>query len=413
MSRALHLVLQDQPIVITRAANLKRLILPLAIVFAGIALAALLLATGPTLTPQPVEPLTPLVRVQTVTLSDVALSARTHGTVAPRTESELVAEVAGRVISVNPNLVSGGFFKAGEELLQIDPLDYELALEQARAGIVQAESDLANARRSASRLDSLSERQLSSVSQQDDAVNRMRIAEATLRSSRAQLARAERDLARTRILAPYDGRVRSERVDIGQFVNRGNTIAVIYATDYAEVLLPINDEELAFLDLPLGPVAQNTPGKPAGKVTITARFAGKEHRWPARVVRTEGELDPKTRMINVVAQVAAPYAPADGRAPLAVGLFVEAEIHGRLARDVAVLPRSAVRPDNQVLVVDSEDRLHFRPVTVLRTVAEQVYISAGLAAGERVCISPLGTALEGMSVRIAGKEPASNESDLL
>ena len=390
---------------------MKRLVIPFVIVLAGIGLAVLLLATGPTLTSKPVEPMSPLVRVQTVTLSDVALSSLTHGTVAPRTESELVAEVAGRVISVNPNLVSGGFFAAGEELLQIDPLDYELALEQARAGIVQAESDLANARRAAGRLDSLSERQLSSISQQDDAVNRMRIAEATLSSSQAQLSRAERDLARTRILAPYEGRVRSERVDIGQFVNRGNAIATIYATDYAEVRLPINDEELAFLDLPLGPVTQSTQMIPAARVTITARFAGKEHQWPAQVVRTEGELDPQTRMINLVARVEAPYAPAAGRAPLAVGLFVDAEIHGRLAKDVAVLPRSAVRPDNQVLVVDSDDRLHFRSVTVLRTVAEQAYISDGLAAGERVCISPLDTALEGMTVRIAAEDQDSNDSN--
>ena len=390
---------------------MKHLVVPSVIILAGIGLAAALLVTGPTLTPKPTESLIPLVRVQTVTLEDVALSSLTHGTVAPRTESELVAEVAGRVISVNPNLVSGGFFSAGEELLQIDPLDYESALEQSRAGVVQAESDLANAKRAAGRLDSLSERQLTSVSQQDDAANRMRIAEATLRSSQAQLARAERDLARTRIRAPYEGRVRSERVDIGQFVNRGNAIATIYATDYAEIRLPINDEELAFLDLPLKPVIEAEQTVPATQVTITARFAGAEHHWAAEVVRTEGELDPQTRMINVVARVKSPYAPAEGQTPLAVGLFVDAEIHGRLARGVAVLPRSAVRPGDQVLVVDADERLHFRPVTVLRRVGELAYISAGLAAGERVCISPMDNALEGMSVRITNPDSDSTGSD--
>ncbi|MFT4823392.1 MAG: RND family efflux transporter MFP subunit [Halioglobus sp.] len=392
---------------------MKRLVLPLVIILVGIGLAAMLLMTGPTLTPKPMEPLKPLVRIQTVALEDVALSSLTHGTVAPRTESELVVEVAGRVISVNPALVSGGFFSAGEELLQIDPLDYELALEQARAGIAQAQSDLANARRASIRLDSLGEKQLTSVAQQDDAVNRMRIAEATLRSSDAQLARAERDLARTRIRAPYEGRVRSERVDIGQFVNRGNAIATIYATDYAEIRLPINDDELAFLDLPLGPPIKGAQTIPATEVSITARFAGREHRWAAQVVRTEGELDPQTRMINIVARVESPYAPAEGRAPLAVGLFVDAEIHGRLARGVAVLPRSAVRPGNQVLVVDSDDRLLFRAVTVLRMVGEQAYISAGLETGERVCISPMDNALQGMSVRIAAQDGGSNNSDRL
>jgi hypothetical protein len=109
-------------------------------------------------------------------------------------------------------------------------------------------------------------------------------------------------------------------------------------------------------------------------------------------------------MINVVARVKAPYAPAAGRAPLAVGLFVDAEIHGRLARDVAIIARSAVRPGNQVLIVDSDDRLQFRRVTVLRMVGEKAYISAGLTAGERVCISPLDSALEDMRVRVAADD---------
>jgi len=389
---------------------LKRLALPFAIVLGGFGLAAVLLATGPRLDSQPAEVLTPLVRVHAVTLQDIALSSLTHGTVAPRTESELVAEVAGRVISVNPNLVSGGFFSAGEELLQIEPLDYELALEQARAGVTQAESDLANARRAATRQDSLGERKLTSAAQQDDAVNRLRIAEATLRSAKAQLARAERDLARTRVIAPYEGRVRSERVDIGQFVNRGSTIATIYATDYAEVKLPINDEELAFLDLPLGPVTDSTSAIPGTGVTITARFAGVEHKWQGQVVRTEGELDPKTRLINVIARVDAPYASRADRPPLAVGLFVDAEIHGRLGRGLAILPRSALRENNQVLVVDGDDRLHFRPVTVLRIVGEQAYISAGLTEGERVVVSPMNNAVEGMAVRTEAAAPvADNE----
>lgn len=380
---------------------MKRLVLPFVILAAGIGLAALLLATGPTLNSQPAAVLAPLVRVQAVSLQDVALSTLTHGTVAPRTESDLVAEVAGRVISVNPNLVSGGFFKAGDELLQIEALDYAVALEQARAAMARAESDLANAQRAAERQDSLGERKLTSAAQQDDAVNRLHIAEATLRSAQAQLARAERDLARTRILAPYEGRVRTERVDIGQFVSRGNAIATIYATDYAEVRLPINDEELAFLDLPLGPLSANQLASATTRVTITARFAGEEHLWPARVVRTEGELDPKTRMLNLVARVEAPYATTDDRPPLAVGLFVDAEIHGRLAPDLVVLPRSAVRHGNQVLLVDSNNRLHFRSVAVLRMVGEKAYISAGLATGELVCISSMDNALEGMTVRTA------------
>ena len=394
------------------ATRLKRLILPFAIVFGGAVLAVLLLVTGPSLTPQTVEPVPPLVRVQTIALQDVELSALTHGTVAPRTESELVAEVAGRVISVSPKLVSGGFFAAEEELLQIEPLDYEPALEQARAGITQAESDLANARRAAQRVDSLRDQQLASESQQDDAANRMRIAEATLKFSRAQLARAERDLARTRIVAPYQGRVRSERVDVGQFVNRGFAVATIYATDFAEVRLPINDEELAFLDLPLKPGLEGESTGAPPKVTISARFAGSDYQWVGQIVRTEGELDPRTRMVNLVARVDSPYAPGDGGAPLAVGLFVDAEIHGRVASSVAVLPRASIRQGDKVLLVDDDSRLRFHQVEILRTVGEEAYVSAGLSAGDRVCVSPIENAFEGMSVRTADDTPASESTAL-
>lgn len=374
---------------------MKRLILPLVIVALGIGLAAALLLTGPKLNSKPSEILAPLVRVMDIELQTVQLSALTHGTVTPRTESELIPEVSGRVIQVNPSLVSGGFFKAGEELLRIEPLDYALALEQAKAGLARAESDLTNARKDAERQADLVKRQLTSAAQLDDANNRLRISEATLRQASAQLSRAERDLMRTRILAPFDGRVRTEKVDIGQFVNRGNPVATIYATDYAEVRLPIHDEELAFLNLPLGPVSTDA----SAVVTLTARFAGTEHRWQGKVVRTEGELDPKTRMINVVAQVDQPYETSDGRPPLAVGLFVDAEIHGKEVGNIAIIPRAALRGNNQVLIVDESNQLRHRDVQILRQVNEQIYISAGLNVGEHLCISALDNALEGMRVR--------------
>jgi RND family efflux transporter MFP subunit len=375
----------------------KQFLIPVAILGAGFSLAAVLLATGPKLSSKPAEFLAPLVRVSTITQQQVQLGALTHGSVSPRTESEVVPEVAGRVIHVNPNFVSGGFFKAGEELLRIDPLDSEVALEQARANLARAESDFTNASKNASRQDDLVKRKLASTADRDNAGNRLRIADASLRQAKAQMARAERDLLRTRILAPFDGRVRSERVDIGQFVGRGTAIASIYATDYAEVRLPIHDEELAFLNLPLGP--NPMPENVGAEVTLSARFGGAEHEWQARVVRTEGELDPKTRMITVVARIDKPYKIEGDRPPLAVGLFVDARIHGKVANNIAIIPRAALRKDDQVLIVDVDNRLIFRDVTVLRMVNDQVYISAGLNSGEQLCISALDNALEGMSVR--------------
>jgi RND family efflux transporter MFP subunit len=382
---------------------LKRILVPLLIVLAGFGLATVLIATGPRIEHGEPGSLEPLVRVQSVTPRPVQMRASTHGTVVARTESELVAEVAGRVIEISPQLVAGGFFAQGEQLLRIDPLDYEFALEQARAGTARAESELANARRAHARQVELRSRQMTSDALVDDALNRLRLAEAGLREATARVALARRDLERAALLAPYDGRVRVKRVDLGQFVGRGTSIATIYATDYAEVRLPIHDGELRFLDIPLGSTALPNPVA----VELTADFAGGTHTWLGEVVRSEGELDAGTRMIHLVARVRAPYAGSESGPPLAVGLFVRAEILGRTIDDVIALPRAALRGNGDlVYVVDDQNRLRFRSVEVLRVVDEQAFISSGLESGERVCVSSLGNALDGMPVRIAMADAA-------
>ncbi len=377
-----------------------RALTPVAVIAGGVALAALLVVTGPRVEPQPREVVPPLVRTVVAKPQKVQLRVLTHGTVVPRTESELVPEVSGPVTWISPSLVSGGFFREGDPLLRIDPLDTEVALEQSRAGLARARSEYATAEKERKRQLDLAERDIASAAKRDDAVNRFRVAEASLREAKAKLARAERDLARTELRAPYDGLVRSERVDVGQFVNRGSSVATIYAVDFAEVRLPIHDDELAYLELPLA-ARQAGPTAPI-PVVLRARFAGAEHEWRGEVVRTEGELDPRTRMVNVVARVAEPYGGEDGRPPLAVGLFVDAEILGAEADDVVVLPRAALREGGVVLVVDAEQKLRFRDVQVLREEQDHVYVERGLRSGERVCVSPINAPVEGMAVRVVG-----------
>ena len=377
---------------------MKKAVLPVIIVIAGFGLAALLISTGPTLEPKPAPAIAPLVRVLEANPSTMQLSSHTHGTVVPRTESELVPEVDGRVVEVSKALVSGGFFSEDDLLLRIESVDYEVALEQALAGEARAQSDLQNARKTLQRQRDLRTRGATSDSQRDDALNRVRIAEATLREATARLARARRDLSRTEIRAPYDGRVRSERVDVGQFVRRGNSVGTIYAVDYAEVRLPLQDEELAFLNLPL---AGSQASAASAAVMLRARFAGAEHTWEGEVVRTEGELDPQTRMVHVVARVAEPYTPQAGRPPLSVGLFVNAEIMGSTVPNLVRLPRTAIRGDSRVLIVDNESRLRYRDVTVLRREQDTVLVSSGLIRGDWVCISALQATAEGMLVRVS------------
>jgi RND family efflux transporter MFP subunit len=383
-----------------------KLWLPFAFLGLGVAAAALVWATRPEARPKPREVIAPLVRAVQVTSETVQYAVRANGTVVPRTQSDLVAQVAGEIVWVSPSLVSGGFFDAGEPLLRIDPRDYEAALESARASVARAQSQFARSRTEQKRQAELAQRSVASQAQIDDADNAYRVAEAQLREARSALERAERELERTELRAPYEGRVRSEMVDVGQFVARGSTLAQLYAVDFAEVRLPIPDRELAYLDLKLGSrtraEASAEEAASGPEVLLHAEFAGQEQTWRGRIVRTEGEIDPRTRVVHVVARVEHPYAEDP---PLAVGLFVSAEILGRKVEDAFVVPRTALRQGREgpeVLVVDADSRIRFRSVEVLRERRGEAVIGGGLSAGERVLVSPLGTAVEGMGVRVVG-----------
>lgn len=375
---------------------MKRIIVfPLLIVVLALLAAAGLLATSPQLEPEAPAPIAPTVRVMIAEPESVQLLVHSQGTVEPRTESELIPEVAGRVAWMSPALVSGGVFEAGEVLLRIEDEDYEAAVEQARASFAQAEAEAANARFEYQRRLSLQERNLVSQSDIEAADRRLKVAEAAWDGAASGLARAQRDLERTRIAAPFAGMVRSKSVDVGQFLARGTAVATLYATDAVEVRLPLADEQLAFLNLPLGmPVGFETDSAPV--VTLEAVFAGQALSWEGQVVRTEGEIDPRSRMVHVVARV-----EPDAR-PIPIGLFVEATIAGNRVDGIVTLPRAALRDGNRVLVVDADNRLWFREVLPLRFYGDQVLISGGLEAGERICLSPIQTVVEGMTVQIAG-----------
>ena len=376
------------------------------VVVAGIALAALIIATGPDLDTQSRPEEIPAVQTMAALPQPVRMTVTAHGTVMPKTESSLVAEVSGRVVSVSPAMVSGGFFAEGDVLVEIERIDYEVALEQSRANLASAQSELANAEKAYQRQDELTETQSVSESQRDEALNRLTIARASLREAKARIERAQRDLERTRLVAPYDGRVRTERIDAGQFVNRGESIATLYSIDFAEVRLPVRDEDLAFLSLSLARTTGSESTMP--EVVLRASFAGLARSWPAIVVRTEGELDPDTRMVNLIAQVARPYDQPGGTPPLTVGLFVEAEISGRTFDDIIAVPRSALQAGARLYVVDADGRLASRDVDVLRLSGQTAYLRGGIVAGETVCLSFLAGAIEGQRVRpVATAAPRS------
>ena len=375
-----------------------KLLLPIGIVITGGLGAVALVATRPDVETSAPEALARLVRVIDVTPETVQLRVTTHGAVAPRTESDLVPEVSGPIVWVSPSFTSGGFFEAGDPLVRVDPRDYQVALELARANLARAESELEREEKELERQRNLAREKIASPAKLDAAVTAERVARAARRQARASLEKAERDLARTEIRAPFTGRVRERTADVGEFVNRGTPMARLYATDYAEIRLPVSDEELAFLDLPLWYREEGSDAEGA-VVELRAHFAGSEHTWEGRVARTEGEIDPKTRMVHVIARVEDPYRRSGDRPPLAVGLFVEAQILGREAEGVVVVPRAAMRGPDQLLVADAQDRLRFRRTQVLRAGRDEVVIRSGLEPGDRVIVSSVEAAVDGMKVR--------------
>jgi RND family efflux transporter MFP subunit len=354
----------------------------------------------------------PLVRVTVAKPAPHRFSVTAHGSVSPRTESDLIPQVSGEVLWISPALAAGGFFETGDVLARIDAADYRVDRETARAAVARATSEHGRAEKELDRQRRLAKSSVASESRIDDAENAFAIAEASLREANARLEQAGRNLTRTKLRARYRGRVRSEQVDVGQFVTRGAPIARLYAVDYAEVRLPIPDRELAYLDVPLVPQIRgdtDSPPSPGSRVAFSAEFAGRLHHWEGALVRTEGELDPRSRMVHLVARVSDPYGLESGQktgrtAPLAVGLFVEAEIEGQTVDQAFVIPRDALRDGDRVYIVDPEDRIRFRNVEVLRTERENVILGTGLAKGDRVCTSPLEAAIEGMRVRVLDAE---------
>ncbi|MAM84551.1 MAG: efflux transporter periplasmic adaptor subunit [Acidobacteria bacterium] len=378
-----------------------QILLPVAIIVAAALGARTMVNLRPDAPTRPPMVIIPQVRVVEVELTEVTLTVKSQGTVEPRTQSQLVPEVSGRIIDVSPSFVAGGFFEAGDVLFKTDPHDYEQALvqrnaevESARLHIAQEEAEAEVAQWGWDRVGTGQARSLTLREPQ------IASAKAELAAAKANLETAQRNLERTEVRAPFSGRVRQKNVDVGQFVTVGAPVARIYAVDAAEVRLPLPNEDLAYLDLPLN--YRGESGRIRGPaVTLRAEFAGRIHEWQGRIVRTEGEIDPQTRMVHVVAEVQNPYGrgPDPTRPPLAAGMFVEAEIVGRTVEHVAIVPRAALRGPSQVLVVDVNSRLMFRDVEVLRATTNELFILGGLETGDRVNVSPVEAVSDGMEVR--------------
>lgn len=367
-------------------------LLPVLILAAATAVTALLVYFKPA--PKAVSPERPITSVETLTVHPAATQARIHsqGTLLPRVETELTAEVSGRIIAVSENFEAGAAFAAGDLLLQIDPADYRAAAAARQAELAGAQLTLAQeqalAEQAADDWAAIGQGEASALTLR---APHMQQAQAQLASAQAALAKAQRDLERCEIRAPYAGRVLSKQVDLGQFISAGpgQALGRIFATDLGEVRLPITQREAALLDDSFGTEQS---------VQLYLSDEDGAPRWSARIDRIEATIDPQSRLLYLVAQLDAPFAPSADRPSLRRGIFLQAQIRGRRIEPAYTLPRYALRGADSVYVLSADNRLSTRTVQIVQSDPERVVISAGLQPGERVATSPIAYYVEGMPV---------------
>jgi RND family efflux transporter MFP subunit len=357
-----------------------------------------------------------LVTASAIVPDNIVYQISSQGMVTPKLETNLISEVNGRVVAVADEFVAGGFFSKGDLLVKVEQSDYLTNVKAAQASLANAQAMLAEEK---ARVRVAEEEWRSFTDGTAPALGlrqpQLASALANVQSAEAELERMNRDLARTEIRAPYDGMVRSRAANLGQFISRGTTLGNIVGTDVAEIRLPLTDTDMAFLVMPKDSAA-DTANSANTEVILSSTVAGQQLNWPATLVRTEGILDERSRVIYVVAEVIDPYQRSseglnqEARQPvLNFGRFVAAAIIGTQADQVVKIARHLLLPGDKVLVVDQDNTLQFRQVKVDRATADAAYITSGLQSSDQLALSAISNPLAGTMVRVAGDNDEPSE----
>lgn len=346
-----------------------------------------------------------VVEIEPVKYQDYLVKLQSYGSVQPRTQSVLVAQVGGQIVSINKNVRDGGFFEKGDVLGQIDPRDYEADVSISEASLADARQALAEAEaRSVQALEDWE--RLGNTGDAPDLVLRvpqLEAASARVKSAESALQKANLDLERTQLVAPFAGRVLRKLVDVGQVVSNNTQVAEIYATDVVEIRLPIRNRDLGFIDLPESFRFSESVDASTRDVIIRSDLIGDE-TWDARLVRTEGAIDESARQLHVIAQIDDPFGRQnEGRSQLKIGQYVTAEIAGNELTSVLVIPNNAIYQGSYVYTVE-EDILRRKDIVIAWQNDDDAIIAEGLADGDQLVTTPLGQVTSGIRVAIAGQE---------
>ena len=384
---------------------MRRKVLPVVILL-GCLFVASYLIQNPTQLEEVARDVIPVaVRVIEAERASVGLSVRSQGKVQAAQTANLSAAVAGPVAWISPAMEAGGYVREGDTLLRLDTSDYETLRARSEATRQQASAEAGHAAREYDRMKELAEERLASQSQLQDAQRLAEVSRARLADAEASFSQAELDLARAEIKAPFDAIVETRDVELGQYVNRAQSVAVLYGANEVEVRVPLAIRQLGYLDVPLG-LRGELPLEEAPSVTLTGTYGGIEHHWQGKLVRIEASIDPNSNTVQTIIRVPQPSNSVEWSAneetrpiPLPIGLYVQANIKGKTVDNLISLPRSVIRNNNQVLVVDAENKMYFREVDIFRLEEENVLISGGILPNEKICISPIQAVVDGMSVQ--------------
>jgi len=386
-----------------KVATKKQIIIPIVILATGIA--AMVGFSSMKKPPEEKDKVdnTPIVSVEKISIAPMTLEVNSYGMVKPKYETQLIAQVNGEIVELSDVFVRGGFVKKDQLLARIDPSDYHAALIDAQASMASAraalEKELAQGK--------VAERewkQITDTSPTELSLRKPQLAQelARVKAAQAAILRAERNLERTEIRAPYDAMINSRDIGLGSFVGVGNKIGHVLGTAIAEIRLPVADNQLAFLVK-----TQSTKQGVNAQVNLIGTYAGKDIQWQAKIARSEGVIDNKSRMSYLVAEINDPYllnSSTDNKdAPLRFGSYVNANIMGYDISQATLVPRYLV-VNGKVAILDSELKLHYVAIDIVRQQGSHVVVANGLADGDQLIVSALDYPVDGMQLALASDE---------
>ncbi|RVU86133.1 efflux RND transporter periplasmic adaptor subunit [Leucothrix sargassi] len=391
---------------------MKQLILIIALIAGSISLVSYLIKTKPEPRKRVRQPTIPVVEIMTPQLQTYTQRIKASGSVETNRSTNLISEVSGKITSIDPKFQEGNYFLAGQQLLTIDNTNYRNAIIIATAEVAQnelavkTEQNLANL---ASREMQLlgNSRNLSEIASRKPQVA---AAIANLEAARVKLQQARDDLSKTRIMAPYDGRLLSSSVDVGQYVTPGTQLGQIYSTDYVEVRLPLSLGEYQQLSLPESYSNQQIDSNQLPPVEFSATLGNQTYKWEGRVSRVAAAMDARTRQIPVIARIDNPFRKSsNGAPPVKIGQFLEANIIGDKINNVYIIPTSATRQNREVMMFD-EGVIRIRPIEVLASENDKLVISGdSIPPNAKLITTPMPSAKNGMAVRLAGEAPKQSQ----